>query len=109
MPLDKNTYLKVQCFINLTETTFPQIKHSVFLHGDNLIWSGLEQDDMRALYRLLTGGFLSTTFAASSGDVRIKVWWRGRKKEYFILFYFIFYFNYIYLILFSFYKITKRM
>ncbi|KJE98104.1 hypothetical protein, variant [Capsaspora owczarzaki ATCC 30864] len=66
MPLDKNTYLRVQCFVNLTETTFPQIKHTVFLHNEHLIWSGLEQDDMRTLYRLLTSGFLSATLTGSS-------------------------------------------
>jgi len=51
LPVDKNVYLRIQCFINLTESTFPKIQNSVFLYKDHLIWSGVEQDDMRSLYR----------------------------------------------------------
>ena len=58
LPLDKNTYLRVQCFINLAEATFPSIKYSVFMYNDHVVWSGLEQDDMRILYKYLTGGLL---------------------------------------------------
>lgn len=58
LPLDKNTYLSIQCFVNATEMAFPQVKYTVVLHNDRLVWSGLEQDDMRALYRYLTDGLL---------------------------------------------------
>ncbi|KAH3863474.1 vacuolar fusion protein CCZ1 homolog [Dreissena polymorpha] len=54
LPLDKNTYLKVQCFINVLESTFQQVKYTAFLYNDQLVWSGLEQDDMRIMYRYLT-------------------------------------------------------
>jgi hypothetical protein len=56
-------YLRIQCFINLTETSFPQVKSSAFLYKaqlryssvcvcfsreqDHLVWSGLEQEDTR--------------------------------------------------------------
>jgi len=53
LPVDKNIYLRIQCFINLTENTFSQIKYSSFLYKDHLVWSGLEQDDMRVLYKYL--------------------------------------------------------
>lgn len=54
LPLDKNTYLQVQCFINVLESTFPSVKYTAFLYNDQLVWSGLEQDDMRIMYKYLT-------------------------------------------------------
>ncbi|KAL4239339.1 vacuolar fusion protein ccz1 [Mactra antiquata] len=54
LPLDKNTYLQVQCFINILESTFPSVKYTAFLYNDQLVWSGLEQDDMRIMYKYLT-------------------------------------------------------
>lgn len=54
LPLDKNTYLQVQCFINVLESTFQAVKYTAFLYNDQLVWSGLEQDDMRIMYKYLT-------------------------------------------------------
>ena len=53
LPVNKETYLLVQCFINLTENAFPAIRSTAFLYDDHLIWSGLGQDDMRAMYHFL--------------------------------------------------------
>jgi len=53
LPVDKNVYLRIQCFINLTENTFPKIHYSCFLYHDHLVWSGLELDDMRVLYKFI--------------------------------------------------------
>lgn len=53
LPLDKNTFLKVHCFVNLIETTFSQIKYVAFLYNEQLVWSGLEQEDMQILYKYL--------------------------------------------------------
>uniref|UniRef100_H9GIQ0 CCZ1/INTU/HSP4 first Longin domain-containing protein n=1 Tax=Anolis carolinensis TaxID=28377 RepID=H9GIQ0_ANOCA len=53
-PLDKMTYLKIQSFINRMEESLSIVKYTVFLYNDQLIWSGLEQDDMRILYKYLT-------------------------------------------------------
>ncbi|XP_033106088.1 vacuolar fusion protein CCZ1 homolog [Anneissia japonica] len=61
LPLDKNTYLRIQCFINLIEANFSRIKHTAFLYNDHLVWSGLEQDDMRVLYRYLSTNQFPTT------------------------------------------------
>lgn len=60
MPLDKNTYLRVQCFINLLEAMFPVVKYTAFLYNDQLVWSGLEQDDMRIMYKYLTTSLFPT-------------------------------------------------
>ncbi|XP_061848722.1 vacuolar fusion protein CCZ1 homolog [Colius striatus] len=53
-PLDKMTYLKIQSFINRMEESLKIVKYTAFLYNDQLIWSGLEQDDMRILYKYLT-------------------------------------------------------
>lgn len=53
LPVDKNIYLRIQCFINLTENTFNKIQYSAFLYRDHLVWSALDQDDMRSLYKYL--------------------------------------------------------
>lgn len=60
MPLDKNTFLRVQCFINLLECTFPVVKYTAFLYNDQLVWSGLEQEDMRIMYKYLTTSLFPT-------------------------------------------------
>lgn len=54
LPLDKNTYLRIQCFINSLEAAFPFVKYTAFLYNEKLVWSGLEQDDMRIMYKYLT-------------------------------------------------------
>ena len=53
MPVDKNLYLNIISFINGTNNSFPQIKEIVFFFKDHLVWSGLEQEDIRVLYRFL--------------------------------------------------------
>jgi len=54
LPVNKNVYLRIQSFINLTENTFDQaIVYSTLLYKDNLVWSGLDQEDMRTFYKYL--------------------------------------------------------
>lgn len=53
LPVDRNVYLRIQCFINLCENQFGCIKYCSFLYKDHLLWSGLEQDDIRVLLRFL--------------------------------------------------------
>lgn len=38
LPLDKQTFLNVQCFVNLLECNFPVIKYTAFLYNEHLIW-----------------------------------------------------------------------
>jgi hypothetical protein len=62
LPLDKYMYLKAHCFVNLIETTYRNIQRTVFLFGDQLVWSGLGQDDIKIFYQyLLTWLFPSYT------------------------------------------------
>ncbi|KAL6054761.1 vacuolar fusion protein ccz1, variant 2 [Balamuthia mandrillaris] len=68
LPVDKNVYLRVQSFINWTENTFPQIKHSCFFYRDHLIWSALDQDDLRILYKYLVDHILSSLSSSSSSS-----------------------------------------
>ncbi|XP_043465825.1 vacuolar fusion protein CCZ1 homolog isoform X2 [Leptopilina heterotoma] len=58
LPLDKATFLRVQCFMNLLEATFPLVKYTAFLYNDQLVWSGLEPDDMRVVYNYLVSTLL---------------------------------------------------
>ncbi|KAI8797551.1 vacuolar fusion protein CCZ1 [Biomphalaria glabrata] len=60
LPLDKNTYLRIQCFINSLEATFPFVKYTAFLYNEKLVWSGLEQEDMRIMYKYLTHSLFPT-------------------------------------------------
>lgn len=38
LPLDKITFLKVQCFVNLIEAMFTQVKYTAFLYNDQVVW-----------------------------------------------------------------------
>ncbi|XP_021927483.1 vacuolar fusion protein CCZ1 homolog isoform X2 [Zootermopsis nevadensis] len=58
LPLDKQTFLHVQCFVNLIEATFAQVKYTAFLYNDQLVWSGLEPEDMQVVYRYLVTSLL---------------------------------------------------
>jgi len=53
LPVNRNVYLRVQCFINSAEESFSSIKYSCFLYGNSLVWSGLGLEDQRTLYSLL--------------------------------------------------------
>jgi hypothetical protein len=61
-------YLQIFCFINHLENTFQSVRHSLFLFDDLLVWGGVEQDDMRALYRYVAG-FLHAEDARDSRTV----------------------------------------
>nr|XP_023019873.1 vacuolar fusion protein CCZ1 homolog [Leptinotarsa decemlineata] len=54
LPLDKQTFLKVQCFVNLLESTFPIVPHTAFFYNEHLIWSGVEPSDMQVIYQYLS-------------------------------------------------------
>ncbi|XP_054270141.1 vacuolar fusion protein CCZ1 homolog [Macrosteles quadrilineatus] len=59
LPLDKQTFLHIQCFVNLLEATFPVVEFTSFFYNDSLIWSGLEPEDMQVVYRYLVSSVLS--------------------------------------------------
>ncbi|XP_041979571.1 vacuolar fusion protein CCZ1 homolog isoform X2 [Aricia agestis] len=53
LPLQKNSFFNVVCFIDLLEINFPQFKCVSFVYNDQLIWNGLTTDDMLTLYQYL--------------------------------------------------------
>eukprot|EP01095_Lingulamoeba_sp_RSL-Kostka_P001989 TRINITY_DN12839_c0_g1_i1.p1 TRINITY_DN12839_c0_g1~~TRINITY_DN12839_c0_g1_i1.p1 ORF type:complete len:465 (+),score=121.41 TRINITY_DN12839_c0_g1_i1:17-1411(+) len=53
LPVDQNIFLRIQSFINLIINAFQQIEYVVFLYQDQIVWSGLEQNDIQVLYRYL--------------------------------------------------------
>ncbi|CAH4026801.1 vacuolar fusion protein CCZ1 homolog [Pieris brassicae] len=58
LPLEKNTFFKVICFIDLLEVNYPDFKCISFLYNDQLIWNGLCKDDMLTLYQYLIHNLL---------------------------------------------------
>lgn len=53
LPVDKNVYLRIQSFLNYCENALDAIRFSAFMYKEYLVWSGLEQEDMRTIYRWL--------------------------------------------------------
>nr|XP_058955694.1 vacuolar fusion protein CCZ1 homolog [Pocillopora verrucosa] len=66
LPLDKNTFLRIQSFINVIEHTFSQVRYTSFLYSEKLVWSGLEQEDMRILYKYLVTSLFPSTIDLES-------------------------------------------
>ncbi|XP_075220810.1 vacuolar fusion protein CCZ1 isoform X2 [Lycorma delicatula] len=59
LPLDKNTFLHVQCFVNQVESTFSaNVEFSIFLYNEQLIWSGLEPEDLQVVFRYLVNSLI---------------------------------------------------
>lgn len=61
LPVDKSIFLKVQSFTNMVETTFSCVQHTCFLYNDQLMWTSLEQENMRILYKYLTSSLFPAT------------------------------------------------
>lgn len=53
MSLDRNMYLRIQCLLNYIEEKVDIVERVVVMHNDQLIWSGLEQEDMSLIYTYL--------------------------------------------------------
>ena len=53
MSLDRSMYLKVQCLLNSLEEKVPLVDKTIVMHNDQLIWNGLEQDDIACIYNYL--------------------------------------------------------
>jgi len=76
LPVDKNVYLRIQSFINLTEDHFPKLQYAAFLYRDHLVWSGLEQDDMRTVYSYIVSQMASADLNGRESGVPPKI--KGR-------------------------------
>jgi hypothetical protein len=51
LPLDRNLFLKAQNASHRLQQQFPAIRHSLILSNDHVVWSAMNQDDTRAMYR----------------------------------------------------------
>ncbi|CAG4971775.1 unnamed protein product [Colias eurytheme] len=58
LPLEKNSFFSVICFIDLLEVNYPEFKCVSFVYNDQLIWNGLCKDDMLTLYQYLVHNLL---------------------------------------------------
>ncbi|CAG7726696.1 unnamed protein product [Allacma fusca] len=50
LPLQRQMFLRVQCFVNNLLITWGSVKHVLVLQGSKLIWSGVNQRDVQVLY-----------------------------------------------------------
>ncbi|CAF3176587.1 unnamed protein product [Rotaria sp. Silwood2] len=50
LPIEKKLYLKLQSTLRRLELRFSSLKETLFLYKDQLIWSGLSQDDTSLVY-----------------------------------------------------------
>ncbi|CAF1198071.1 unnamed protein product, partial [Rotaria sordida] len=50
LPVEKRLYLKLQSMLRRLELRFSSLKETLFLYKDQLIWSGLSQDDTSLVY-----------------------------------------------------------
>lgn len=58
LPLDKTSFFKVMCFIDLVEINYPSFKCVMFLYNDQLIWNGLTMADTLTVYQYLVQNLL---------------------------------------------------
>lgn len=56
LPIDSQSFLRVQRCVNLAENVFPTIESTMILYQHFLIWSGFEQNSTRTLYSHFAGG-----------------------------------------------------
>lgn len=50
LPIEKKLYLKIQSILRRLEFRFSSLKETFFLYKDQLIWSGLSQENTRLVY-----------------------------------------------------------
>jgi hypothetical protein len=50
LPIERKVYLKIQSILRRLEVRLPSLKQTFFLYRDQIIWSGLSQDDTTLLY-----------------------------------------------------------
>lgn len=48
MPLNKFQFLRIHNFVQNIESTFPSIKHCIFLFNEQLIWYGITRTPLEA-------------------------------------------------------------
>jgi hypothetical protein len=53
LPLDKLVFMKVHQLVNKLESSHTFLRRIVMLYGNQLMWSGLEREDMQVFYQYL--------------------------------------------------------
>ena len=53
MSLDRTMFLKTQSLLNLLEEKLPILDKTVIMYHDQVIWSGLDQEDISIIYNHL--------------------------------------------------------
>lgn len=66
LPLDKLSFLKVQSMVSHIEQKFPCLSSTTVLYQDQVVWTGLCQDDVRLLYNYLTTALFPASTNLSS-------------------------------------------
>ncbi|CAF1498530.1 unnamed protein product, partial [Didymodactylos carnosus] len=69
LPVERKMYLRVQSLLRRLELEFCSLNEAMFLYKDQLLWSGLEQDDTNIVYaffRLYHWSYLKNTPLNSS-------------------------------------------
>ncbi|XP_048521602.1 vacuolar fusion protein CCZ1 homolog [Dendroctonus ponderosae] len=64
LPLDRHTFLKIQCFVNDVESNMEYIAHTTFLYNEHVVWSGIEPNDMQTIYQYLIDQLLPANVEA---------------------------------------------
>jgi hypothetical protein len=84
MSLDRCMYLKIQCLLNFMEEKIPLVNKTVVMHNDQVIWSGLEQEDIASIYthlKELVCSNLSNPLAHSQPDNAAKFLASSKTKK----------------------------
>lgn len=61
LPLNQLLFLRVQNFINMIEATFEPIRQCIFLYEDQIVWSGINPNDLYTIYEYLNGPMFQMT------------------------------------------------
>nr|CAG4651078.1 EOG090X084E [Simocephalus serrulatus] len=66
LPMDKLSFLKVRSLVSHVEQTYPCITSSTVLYQDQIVWTGLCQDDVQLIYNYLTTKLFPASTSLSS-------------------------------------------
>lgn len=67
LPIERALYLRVQFVLNLILTTHLNVRHTMLLYADQLVWSSLSRSATQQLHRLVVAQMLGATVTERSG------------------------------------------
>nr|CAG4643293.1 EOG090X084E [Ilyocryptus agilis] len=65
LPLDKLSFLKVRSLVGHIEQSYPWVNSTTVLYQDQIIWTGLCQEDVQLVFNYLTTGLLPASSSLS--------------------------------------------